>query len=144
MKSEYLELIHPQSQQDMKDNTIKLCMEYLFIRGIDQVKYGTITKGFVSQYSLGKTNTQGLLQQILMHCPTKTFINNTMITRSATVISRSETTRTVRLTMREILRVFPSKILLATAVVIRSTTVITVTRGVLPSAPNGHTIRPCN
>ena len=53
MQIEYRELTDPQSQQDMKDSAMQRWMAYLLIRGSDQVKYGTLTKVFVSHYSLG-------------------------------------------------------------------------------------------
>ena len=37
----------------MKDNAIEHWMAYLLISGSDQAKYGTLTKGFVSQNYLG-------------------------------------------------------------------------------------------
>ena len=37
----------------MKENDIKRCIQYLLIGGSDQAKYGTLTKGFVSQNYLG-------------------------------------------------------------------------------------------
>ena len=63
------------------------------------------------------------------------MIHNTMITRSATVISLAETARTAKLKMRATLQVFPSKNLLATYMVRNATPVITVIRGLLHPAP---------
>ena len=37
----------------MKDNAIECCMVYLLIRESNQSQYGTLAKGFVSQYSIG-------------------------------------------------------------------------------------------
>ena len=89
-------------------------------------------------------NIPGLLLQLLMHCPTKKLIHDAMITRSATMISCAAPAWTARLTMMETLQVFPINTLLATAVVINSTPVITGIREVLPPAPDGHAIIPCN
>ena len=55
-----------------------------------------------------------------MHCPTTKFINNSMITIRATVISRAATARTARSTMRENPRVSPSRNLLVTTVARKS------------------------
>ena len=67
-----------------------------------------------------------------------------MRTRGATVVSHAAIARTARLKTRATLLVLTSKNLLITDMVRKATTLITVIRGVPPTAPNGNVIRPCN
>ena len=45
----------------MKENAIERWMAYLLTSGSDQYKYGTLTKGFLSHYSLGNDQYPGYI-----------------------------------------------------------------------------------
>jgi hypothetical protein len=47
------EVLNPGTQQNMKTEAFEKWMISLLIRGSDQTKYGTLLRGFISQYSLG-------------------------------------------------------------------------------------------
>ncbi|HET7638102.1 MAG TPA: C2HC-type zinc finger protein, partial [Ktedonobacteraceae bacterium] len=50
---EYRTATTTESKNKLKEDAFSAWMAYLLIKGSDQSKYGSITKGFVSQYSLG-------------------------------------------------------------------------------------------
>ena len=50
--TEYKNETDANKQQSMKDDAIEKWLAYLLVMGSDQAKYGSLTKGFQSQYSL--------------------------------------------------------------------------------------------
>ena len=51
-----------EDKEKFKDEAFATWMAYLLIRGSDQSKYGSLTKGFVSQYSLGNNQYPKTIQ----------------------------------------------------------------------------------
>ena len=52
-QAEFRETTSEDEKTEMKKEAFEKWMAYLIIRGSDQAKYGSLVKGFVSQYSLG-------------------------------------------------------------------------------------------
>ena len=52
-QEEYRSLSDPKDQEELKKAAFAKWMAYLLIRGSNQAKYGTLLKGFTSQFSLG-------------------------------------------------------------------------------------------
>ena len=61
---EYRKIKDMQKQTKMKEEAFNAWMAYLLIKGSDQSKYGSIIKGFISQFSLGNDQYPKTIQMV--------------------------------------------------------------------------------